>query len=111
MALDANALVALATAKSFLIVTGSEHDALIEETINAASAAVEDYCKRPFKKRAVVAERAEGFWGQKLYLRVTPLDATAAVTVTVNEVVETVWRSEADGQQSSFQIIARPDHL
>jgi len=40
-----------------------------------------------------------------------PLKATAAVTVSVDDVAQTVWKQESDGLQSAFDVIARSDHL
>ena len=111
MALDATALVDLATAKGFLLSPGLENDGKIETAINAATLTVEDYCNRWFKERTVTAERVEGPCAPHLWLRAVPLKATATVTVTVDDVAQTVWRTEADGLQSAFDVIARPDHL
>lgn len=110
MALDATALVDLATAKGFLLVPGGEHDTALEAAINAATGACEAYCNRLLKERAVT-ERVEGPQSTRLYLNAVPLKATAAVTAAVDDVVQTVWRIEADGLQGNFDVIARPDHL
>lgn len=110
MALDASALVSLAEAKGFLIVAGDADNAAIEQAINAASLRCESYCNRVFKER-VVTERVEGVGATKLYLSAVPLKVSAAVTVSVDDVAQTVWRTEADGLQSAFDVIARPDHL
>jgi hypothetical protein len=71
---------------------------------------VEHYCDRFFRERTVT-ERVEGVCATKLYLSAVPLKATDPVTVSVDDVAQTVWRSEADGLQSAFDVIARPDHL
>jgi uncharacterized phiE125 gp8 family phage protein len=111
VALDTNALVDLATAKAFLLTTGSQQDAAVEQCINAATLTVEEYCNRWFKERTVTADRVEGPPATHLWLRSVPLKASATVTVTVDDVAQTVWRTEADGLQSAFDVIARPDHL
>ena len=111
MALDPNALVDLATAKGFVIVTGDASNGAIEAAINAATLTVEDYCNRWFKERTVTAERVEGPCAVHLWLRAVPLKASAAVTVTVDAVAQTVWKQEADGLPSAFDVIARQDHL
>ena len=110
MALDATAIVDLTTAKGFLVVAGTSDDGAIEAAINAASLACEHYCNRFFKERTVT-ERVEGVCATKLYLSAVPLKATATVTVSVDDVAQTVWRTEADGLQSAFDVLARPDHL
>lgn len=110
MALDATALVDLATAKGFLIVTGSSDDAAIEAAINAATLACEHYCNRLFKERTVT-ERVEGVCATRLYLSAVPLKVSATVTVSVDDVAQTVWKQESDGLQSAFDVIARADHL
>ena len=111
MSLDSTALVELKAAKDFLLVVGMADDALIEAAINAATLTVESYCNRLFKERTVTAQRVEGVNAPRLWLSVVPLKATSTVTVTVNDVAQTVWKVEADGLQSAFDVIARSDHL
>lgn len=106
----ATALLDLATAKSFLVVVGAADDGPIEAAITAASTMIEDYCNRLFLERTI-SERVEGPRGAHLWLQAVPLKAAAAVTVAVDDVVQTVWKEEADGLPSSFDVIARPDHL
>lgn len=111
MSLDATtALVDLPGAKAFLLIPGAENDALIEAAINVASAACEKYCERLFRERTVT-ERVEGRCGEKLPLYAVPIKASAAVSVTVDGVVQTVWRSESDGSPADFDVIARPYFL
>ena len=110
MALDATALVDLASAKAFCLVVGAAQDGALESLINAATLSIEEYCNRLWKERAV-SERVEGPAATHLWLRAVPLKATVAVTVTVDDVAQTVWKQEADGLQSAFDVIARPDHL
>lgn len=111
MALDATALVDLQDAKGFLVIAGGENDGLIEAAINVATLALEQYCNRVFLERAVTAVRVEGPHARHLWLRAVPLNPAAAVTVTVDDVAQTVWRAESDGVQGDFDVIARPDHL
>ena len=110
MALDATALVELKPAKDFLVVVGVSDDPLIEAAINAATVAIESHCNRVFKER-IVTERVEGPNAARLWLSAVPLKTTEAVTVSVDDVAQTVWQEEADGLQSAFDVIARPDHL
>jgi hypothetical protein len=111
MPLDAEALVTLQDAKDALNHTGDADDILIETAINAASLAIKDHCKRSFLERAVTAERVEGPIGPRLWLTALPIKVAAAITVSVDEAPQTVWRSEADGLPRDFDVMARENHL
>jgi hypothetical protein len=50
MALADNALVSLADTKTYLGVTGSSDDSLLERLINSQSTRIETYCDRKFRK-------------------------------------------------------------
>ena len=48
MSLDSNALVTLAEAKTYLGISGSDDDSLLNSLINNSSTAIESYCDRKF---------------------------------------------------------------
>lgn len=105
MALAANALVDLATAKSFLNLTGVSDDAKVEKAIDRASDFVERWCGRLFKAIVYVNERLQGPDSRIFALFHVPISTSAAITVTLNGVVETVWRTEADGDPENKNVV------
>jgi len=105
MALSANALVSLAETKGFLNITGTGSDVRLEDVINSASATWELECNRPFKKTAYTDLRLSGPAGPRLYLPAAPIDITAAVTILVDEVAQTVWKQETDGDPDLKDVI------
>lgn len=120
MPLDANALVDLITAKTFLVIPGTADDAMIELLINRASDLCEAWCHRSFKERALSNMRLVGPGASRLPLRAVPIQTSAAVTVTVDGIAQTVWRTEADGDPADFDVMVAsfdpeagrgPDHL
>lgn len=109
MPLAANALVDLATAKAFLNVVGAADDAKLETAINRASDRCERYLGRRIKQTTYANRRYPAPLGQDLYLDHVPIDTTAAVTVSIDGVAQTVWRTEADGDPATKDIIVAPD--
>jgi hypothetical protein len=108
--LNANALCTLNAAKAFIQPGGmtSADDPRLEEVINRASSLIESWCGRPFAK-ATHTDRFRGPCSTDLFVSHTPIAVTQPITVTVNSIVQTVWRSEADGDPllltSSAQVI------
>lgn len=124
MPLDANALVTLSDAKTFLRVTGSSDDFAIEGFVNRASELCETWCLRPLKQKTLTNVRAAGPCSTRLGLLAVPVrvddPVDNPVTVSVDEVVQTVWLSEGDGNPADFDVIVAsyhpegtrgPDHL
>ena len=119
----AYALVTVAEAKAFIAPDGmaGTYDQLLEVVINRATDMIEqEYCNRPLKARTYTNLRLRGQERCELFLRATPIDPAQPITVTVNGVAQTVWRTEADGDPASKDVILgrscddlifTPDHL
>ena len=60
MAVSEYALCTLVQVKQHLKKSGTDDDALLEELINAASAAIESKCRRQFRERTYTDERHDG---------------------------------------------------
>lgn len=119
MALAANALVDVQTAKDFLKLTGTADDAMLEQLINRASDLAESWCRRPLKEKAVAA-RMRGTCSPRLPLLAVPVKVSATVTVTLDGAALTVWKQETDGDPAGFDAMLAsfhpegtrgPDHL
>lgn len=120
MPLDANALVTLEAAKTFLRLTTDKDDTVLETLINRASDLCETWCCRPLKQKTLTNVRMVGPTTCRLPLLAVPVNTGSAVTVKVDGVSQTVWRTEADGDPGGFDVILAsyhpegvrgPDHL
>jgi hypothetical protein len=109
MALPANAIVSLAEAKEFLNVKSAEQDALLETVILGATAAWENELNRPVKEATYTNLRLIGPQGPKLYLRGTPVKLADPLTVKLAGTVQTVWKSETDGDPADFDVLLMDD--
>lgn len=100
MALNANALTTLDDLKSYLNITTSDHDSLLEEIINAVSQFIEDYCHRYF----ISAEREEYYSGDDMkYLSLKAYPITNVDTLQINE---TTISERTSTSGSGYVIIA-----
>lgn len=79
MAVAANALTTLTTAKAELGESGSTYDSVIERLINAVSDAIEGYCNRTLYYSAAVTEKLQGLGGNLLFLSRTPVVAITSI--------------------------------
>jgi hypothetical protein len=117
MPLAANALVTLAEGANALgLTTPSSTDASVEMLINQASQLAETtYCMRQLRKRTKTNLRLEGPRSCHLhpqrYGEPAPIDVASPVTVSVDGVVQTVWKSEADGPPENFGVQVYEDHF
>lgn len=109
MALQANALVSAAEAKSFLNIQGTSSDALLDSVINAASDMIEKELNRPVKEASYTGVRLIGPKGPKLYLRASPINISQTFTVKMNETTQTVWKQESDGDPANFDVLVGTD--
>jgi hypothetical protein len=108
MALNANALVSLEEARSWLVLTGASDDTKLEEEINRATNIIEAYCDRVLKRTAAynpVTVRYSGIDTYCLRLGVAPIDVDSTVTVTVDGTAQTVWRKDADGAPDEKDVV------
>jgi hypothetical protein len=101
-------LVALAEAKAFLKKTGTADDAVVASLITRASDWLESLTGRKLKAQAFTDLRLTG-QGRKLYPPAWPIDATATVTIKLDEIAQTVWRSEADGDVDQKDVVVASD--
>lgn len=111
MALNPNALVSLIEARAVLGYGGdSSHDEALELVINRASDLAEHtYCLRPLKQQTYTDLRFRGTSWPEIRPRAHPIDTAAAVVVTLNGVVQTLWKSEADGDPDLMDVQVYPD--
>ena len=105
MALTADALVTLQEAKEYLSHTGDAQDPQIEAAINKAS----DYVQSrlgwgPLKERTSTW-RLPPYCGSYLYAPIRPIKVTSTITITVDDVAQTVWRAVGDDPQAGKDVI------
>lgn len=107
MPLNPNALCTLPAAKAFIQPGGmsATDDPRLEEVINRASSLIERWCGRPFAKAVYTNLRLRGPCESELFLRHTPIVASQPITVTLNGTALTVWRTEADGDPASKDVM------
>lgn len=113
MPLLSYALVTMADAALFLklgnpALTAAETD-LVTDLINRATDHCEWYTNRPLKSRAFTDLRFPAQCDPVLRVRATPITTSAAVTITVDTTVQTVWRTEADGDPALKNVIVGAD--
>jgi Phage gp6-like head-tail connector protein len=90
-------------------ITGTAQDDVIQELINRASDEIESYCGR-FFTRAVVADlRLPQQSEPSLRPPRTPIDVTQPITISIDGTPLTVWRTEADGEPMTKQVIVGAD--
>jgi hypothetical protein len=112
MALNANALVSLAEAAAALGLLTPTDDAITEPLVNQASQLAEStYTKRVLKKRTYTNLRLVGPMSQRLYAPTWPIDTAATITISVDGAVQSVWKSEADGDPAGFNVLAFPEYF
>ena len=80
MALADNALVSLADTKTYMGITSSTDDALLERLINAESTRIENYCDRNFREQTY-REAYNGSGQRRLRLRNFPVSAVTRVAI------------------------------
>ena len=90
MSLNAYALTTVARLKTFIGVTSTDYDTLLESIINSVSDFVENYCGRRFKKTTYTQEYYDGNDAETLNLEQYPVISTETFTLerrdsTLNE--------------------------
>jgi hypothetical protein len=105
--LNTNALVTVEAAKAFIQPggMGAVDDRPFVEVINRASSLIERWCGRPFAKATYTDLRLRGPCSQELFLRHTPIAASQPISVTLNGTALTVWRTEADGDPATKDVM------
>src|SRR5262245_59404027 len=107
MSLAANALVTREDAKSFMDIDASSDDANLEKVINRVSDAIERWCRRPLRQATYTDLRLRGPYCPELFLRHTPISVTDPISVVVNSLSLTVWRTEADGDPAAKDVVVQ----
>lgn len=90
-------------------ITGTDQDDMIQTLINRASDWVEAYCNRPFVARAYADLRLPAQCSAYLRPTATPIDITAALTVSLDGTAQTVWKSESDGDPALKDVVVVAD--
>lgn len=104
MPLNANALATLDEVKAYLNQTGDVQDPQIEAAINKAS----DYMESklgPLKVRTKTWRLPGKEHGCRLYAPIVPIDVTATITLTIDGVAQTVWRSMIDDPVTGKDVV------
>lgn len=102
MSLDSNALVTLAEAKTYLGITGSDDDTLLNSLINNSSAAIESYCDRNFIAQNY-SEFYNGMGQRKLRLRNFPVTSIQRLA-TGSKLALTVSSTDTTDLRSSIEV-------
>ncbi len=80
MPLAPNALTNLEAVKTYLKITETVDDTLLEELINGSSYAIESYCERKFKQQTYTDEEYDGSGLKYLLLKQYPVQSVQSVT-------------------------------
>lgn len=105
MALNANAFTTLEEVKGYLGIAGDLEDPQLEKTVNRASSRIEEYLTFPVKRQPITDRRERGVEGCELVAWAAPISVMQPISIAVNEVVQTVWRTEVDGQADLFDVV------
>src|SRR5262245_6806943 len=81
--------------------------------ITEASRLLERLTDRVLKQR-LITTRLTGPMGPKLYARAAPIEVDTTVApapvITIDGVVQTVWKTEADGDPATFNVVVASDN-
>jgi hypothetical protein len=102
--LSAIALATLDEAKAYLNQTGDAQDPQIEAAVNKAS----DYLESklgPLKVRTKTWRLPGREHGCRLYAPIAPIDVTADITITIDGVAQTVWKSLVDDPVAGKDVV------
>lgn len=90
MSLVSHALTTVARTKTFLGVSGSDDDALLENLVNSVTDFVEQFCGRRFKKTAYSNEIYDGSGTDQLLLKQYPIDSASTITVEERDSISNI---------------------
>jgi hypothetical protein len=102
-------LVRVEDAKAFLKQTGVSDDGDLAGIITRASMWAEQLVGRPLRVRVYTNLRLTGPIGAKLYVPSWPINVTETLTIKLDEVTQTVWKTEANGDVDSFDVVVGSD--
>lgn len=96
---DATALTTLASLKAVLGITGTTQDERLSLTINAASAAIENYCQTQFARATVTNERHPQAGSLRLVVKRVPVLSVTGITAdgTALDISELIVESSKGG--------------
>ena len=95
MALDANSLVTLANFKTYLGITVSTDDTILEQAIDRASNAIRSYCDRNFVS-ATYREFYDSFGAKRLALKQSPIEKIIFVGAATQSVLSVQMTNASD---------------
>ena len=95
MPLNANALATLDEVKAYLNHTGDAQDPQLEAAINKASAYLEGRLG-PLKERTQTWTLPAREHGCRLYAPIRPIKVSELITITIDGVLQSVWRTATD---------------
>lgn len=76
--------------------------------VTMASAWLDTLCRRKLAARDYTDLRFTAS-GTKLYPDAWPISVSAPITITLDEIAQTVWRSEADGDLDRYDVVVASD--
>ena len=100
------ALVTVEEATAFLTPSA---DVDVIDLINRATDYCEEYCNRPLMAREFEDLRLPAQESPYLRLRVFPIDVEEDIVVYLDNVLQTVWKTEDDGDQEDFDVVVGGD--
>lgn len=103
---DLVALASLADLKADLGITDSSTDAALERRILSASALIESYCNRQFRRSVDLVERVAGYGTARLLLARTPIESVASVTYDEALVPASAYEIEPDSRGEGWALYA-----
>jgi hypothetical protein len=103
-----NALLTLPEAKAYLR-TGDSEDQAVLAAIDRASEYADTHVGRQLVKRTYTNLRLAGECSCKLYLPGAPIVTGTLGAIYVNEVVQTTWKQESDGDPGNFTVVVAAD--
>jgi uncharacterized phiE125 gp8 family phage protein len=108
----ANALLSLEEVKDFLEVRKDDQDDALQALINSVSEWAESRCNRALAKRTFTW-RLPCAHVCSYELPAQPVDTAQPLTVAVDQITQTVWKAETDGDPSLFDValVSSAPHL
>lgn len=102
-------LVTVPEAKAFLNKVAAADDPKVAALITRASNIIETLTQRPLAWRAFTNLRLTGPRSRKFYPTVWPIDVTQSITIALDGIAQTIWRTEADGDPDQKDVVVCSD--
>lgn len=101
-------LVTIEEARTYLGLGSSDDDVhLAEDLASRATDYCERYCNRPLAARAFTALRCRSDQFHEFRPLAIPIDLTQTLTISFDGTAQTIWKAEADGDRSTFDVLVR----